>query len=74
MTSALIREAMQEAADQKARGKIDDAYRKAMRNTEEAPAKDARDAVRGQRGYAKGGSVTRADGCITKGHTRGKMV
>ena len=24
--------------------------------------------------YAKGGSVTRADGCITKGHTRGKMV
>jgi hypothetical protein len=23
--------------------------------------------------YAKGG-VTRADGCITKGHTRGKMV
>ena len=24
--------------------------------------------------YAKGGSVTRADGCITKGHTKGKMV
>ena len=24
-------------------------------------------------GYAKGG-VTRADGCITKGHTRGRMV
>jgi hypothetical protein len=23
---------------------------------------------------AKGGSVTRADGCVTKGHTRGKMV
>jgi hypothetical protein len=23
---------------------------------------------------AKGGSVTRADGCITKGHTKGKMV
>ena len=23
--------------------------------------------------YAKGG-VTRADGCVTKGHTRGKMV
>ena len=25
------------------------------------------------KGYAKGG-VTRADGCITKGHTKGKMV
>ena len=24
--------------------------------------------------YAKGGSVTRADGCVTKGHTKGKMV
>jgi hypothetical protein len=24
--------------------------------------------------YASGGSVTRADGCVTKGHTRGKKV
>ena len=24
--------------------------------------------------YAKGGSVTRADGCVTKGHTRGAMI
>ena len=24
--------------------------------------------------YASGGSVTRADGCITKGRTKGKMV
>jgi hypothetical protein len=24
--------------------------------------------------YVKGGSVTRADGCVTKGHTKGKMV
>jgi hypothetical protein len=24
-------------------------------------------------GYAKGG-VTRADGCVTKGHTKGKMI
>jgi hypothetical protein len=23
---------------------------------------------------AKGGSVTRADGCVSKGHTKGKMV
>lgn len=26
------------------------------------------------KGYAKGGSVTRADGCITKAHTKGKMI
>ena len=26
------------------------------------------------REMAKGGKVTRADGCISKGHTRGKMV
>jgi hypothetical protein len=26
------------------------------------------------KGYASGGSVTRADGCVTKGHTKGKMV
>jgi hypothetical protein len=24
--------------------------------------------------YKKGGSVTRADGCVKKGHTKGKMV
>lgn len=26
------------------------------------------------RGYARGGSVTRADGCCKKGHTKGRMV
>jgi len=31
-----------------------------------------REKIKGM-GYAKGG-VTRADGCITKGHTRGRMV
>ena len=25
-------------------------------------------------GFKKGGSVTRADGCIAKGHTKGKSV
>ena len=24
--------------------------------------------------YAKGGSVTRGDGCVQKGHTKGKVV
>jgi len=27
----------------------------------------------GGKAYAKGGSVTRADGCVSKGHTRGRM-
>jgi hypothetical protein len=31
-----------------------------------------REKIKGM-GYANGG-VTRADGCITKGHTRGRMV
>jgi len=38
-----------------------------------AASEDPRDMVRGQKGYKKGG-VTRADGCITKAHTKGKMV
>jgi len=37
------------------------------------PSKDPRDMIRGQKGYAKGG-VTRGDGCVTKGHTKGKMI
>jgi len=31
-------------------------------------------AVKDKYKYAKGGGVTRADGCVTKGHTRGRMV
>jgi hypothetical protein len=40
------------------------------------PKKDPRDAVRGQKGYAKGGMTAsaRADGCCVKGKTRGKMI
>ena len=42
------------------------------------PKKDPRDAVRGQRGYAGGGKVSsassRADGCATKGKTKGTMI
>jgi hypothetical protein len=42
------------------------------------PKKDPRDAVRGQRGYAAGGKVSsassRADGCATKGKTKGTMI
>jgi len=30
--------------------------------------------TRKPKAYAKGGSVTRADGCVTKGHTKGAMI
>jgi hypothetical protein len=74
-TKAEIDAARQEAEDAKNRGKQEDAYEASLTSTEMAPKpkKDARDAVRGQKGYAKGG-VTRADGCCTKGKTKGTMV
>lgn len=64
MSEARIREAMQEAEDAKMREKAEKAYNAAS----STPARPA--VVK----KAKGGSVTRADGCITKGHTKGKMV
>lgn len=64
MSDARIREAMQEAEDAKMREKTEKAYNAASK-TPPAPAVVKK---------AKGGSVTRADGCITKGHTKGKMV
>ena len=63
----------QDVQDEKDRDAADKAYRKSLRMTEEAPKKGPRDAVRGQKGYAKGG-VTRGDGCVKKGHTKGRMV
>ena len=69
-TKEMIEEAMQEAKDAKDREKAEREYNK---RSSVAPSKDPRDAVRGQKSYAKGG-VTRADGCATKGHTKGKMV
>ena len=65
----------EDVREEKMRMKADKAYTKSLRNTEEAPAKDPRDAIRGQRGYAKGGSASsRADGCCIKGKTKGTMV
>jgi len=64
------KQAREEQADRKASEAAGKEYDK-LSSVE--PSKDPRDAVRGQKGYAKGG-VTRADGCVTKGHTRGKMV
>jgi hypothetical protein len=69
-------QARQEMADRKMQAATDKAYSKSLTNTEYAPEKkDPRDAVRGQRGYAKGGSASsRADGIATKGKTRGTMI
>jgi hypothetical protein len=64
-TQAEIDEAKQAAKDAKDAAKAEGAYNKAMVNTPAAP--------KATKKFAKGG-VTRADGCATKGHTRGKMV
>jgi hypothetical protein len=73
------KQAREEMADRKMQDATDKAYTKSLTTTEYAPEKkDPRDAVRGQRGYAKGGSVgsasKRADGIATKGKTRGTMI
>ena len=73
------KQAREEMADRKMQDATEKAYTKSMTTTEYAPEKkDPRDAVRGQRGYAKGGSVgsasKRADGIATKGKTRGTIV
>jgi hypothetical protein len=71
MSKAMIDQAKREAEDEKNRGIIEGVYNKL---SSVKPSKDPRDGVRGQKGYKKGGSVTRADGCITKAHTKGTMV
>lgn len=60
-TKEEIAAAMQEAKDAKDREKAEKAYNAAS-STPPAPVKKAK------------GGVTRADGCASKGHTRGKMV
>jgi hypothetical protein len=58
-------------------GSLDDVIYPETRAKMEAAKMDEKDmkdreAIKGM-GYKKGG-VTRADGCVSKGHTRGKMV
>ncbi len=57
------KEARQMMADKKAAEAAEKAYNAASK-TPPAPAVKK----------AKGGSITRADGCITKGRTKGSMV
>jgi len=71
--------AREEMAERKMQDATEKAYTKSLTNTQYAPAnKDPRDAVRGQRGYAGGGNISsaskRADGCATKGKTKGTMI
>ena len=70
------KQAREEMADRKMNAATDAAYTKSLTTTEYAPEKkDPRDAVRGQRGYAKGGTASsRADGIAERGKTRGTMV
>ena len=67
---------LQEVQDAKNQPKIDAAYDASLTSTELAPKPDQKPAPKPTpkpKKMAKGG-VTRADGCITKGHTRGRMV
>ena len=74
------KQARDEMAERKTQKAIDKAYMGALTTTEPnpEPTKEPRDAVRGQKGYAKGGKVSsasaRADGCCTKGKTKGRMI
>lgn len=69
--------AREEQAERKMQDLTDKAYSKSLTNTAYAPEKkDPRDAVRGQKGYAKGGMTAskRADGIAQRGKTKGTMV
>jgi hypothetical protein len=69
-------ELLQAAKDAKDQPKIDAAYEASLTSTEMAPKPEKKPVVKPMPKPKKmaGGGVTRADGCITKGHTRGKMV
>jgi hypothetical protein len=57
---------IQEEKDKQMAPKLESAYNKSLTSTAPPPAPAPEK-------KAKGG-VTRADGCVTKGHTRGTMV
>ena len=69
-------ELLQAVQDAKDQPKIDAAYEASLTSTEMAPKPEPKPKpapMPKPKKMAKGG-VTRADGCITKGHTRGRMV
>jgi hypothetical protein len=68
-----IEEMKQAAKDAKDAPKVEKAYNDALTSTVPAPKPETKTPPAKPKKMAKGG-MTRADGCITKGHTRGKMV
>ncbi len=69
-------ELLQAAQDAKNQPKIDAAYDASMTSTESAPKTESKPKpapMPKPKKMAKGG-VTRADGCCSKGHTKGRMV
>jgi len=71
----MSRPSKQEIDDMRSASKTDKAYMGSLTSTEASPKADPRDAVRGQKGYAKGGSASsRADGIAERGKTRGTMI
>ena len=70
--SSAEKQAREEQAERKMQEAETEQYNK---RTSVEPSKDARDPVRGQKGYAKGGTASsRADGCAVKGKTKGRMI
>jgi hypothetical protein len=71
-------ELLQAAKDAKDQPKIDAAYEASLTSTEMAPKPEKKPvpkpAPAPKPKKMAGGGVTRADGCITKGHTKGRMV
>lgn len=67
-------ELIQQAKDAKDQAKIDAAYDASLTNTELAPKPEPKPAPIPKPKKMAGGGVTRADGCITKGHTKGRMI
>jgi hypothetical protein len=71
----MSRPSQQEIDDMRNAPKMDKAYMDSLTSTEASSKANPRDAVRGQKGYAKGGSASsRADGIAQRGKTRGTMV
>lgn len=61
---------IQEVQDEKDRAKAEAAYNASLTSTEASPKKPSKPAKK----MASGGYVRAADGCATKGKTKGTMV
>lgn len=69
--SPKVREALMNMRDADERRKMGQRYDEIMPSPEPGESKAKGGSIKS---YAKGGSVTRADGCAQRGHTKGRMV